>query len=788
MNKVVAAILLSLILSVPVLADGGLFGFDGWENDRVYKALTAIFGHILDETSPTSVVEEAIREYSHIVLKMATIWLIFISLIALVNSAKDAEPLGKSWSGTWGTVRVLGSFGSILPVAGNGFPAVMYLVLLVAEGGVGGGNAVLKTTVNSLADQIKPLSAPMNSESTLVANDLLQIQTCIEIYNSLHEANGWSGRGMELLPVKSTTDYIRYTTTASDIAPTGLCGELVIDFKELLRDDSGTEGVKYVQKVHVDAVTDILARSVPVARAIAYSSVHVNADDVAEKGTPTDEMASELARSIAAYDRAVIGTARFFKDEFGDKKREQFREEAIHIGWSGLSRFWLTISRLNGRALSVLRYKPLVSPPDWGKVQGQVANFYGASEAVQRGGAATVGFFMRRVDTGSSLSGVAMTREETANISLLDVFTDTNSAIRYVSAKALAPLNVQFVGLNIEHSVADNYRDLSFSTVRQQLAGSFDGDTVDVTPAPIVDLKEAERLDSFLNEAIGIGPVAPVNKLVNMGHSFIVTSEVLWTTLNVAEIWIATAEATGEACGHTIAGKAGVCIPLFVPAKTARTVLEAAKGAFNPLILVLFLAGIYFAFIIPFQVWMHYFLGVFGWIILVSVGVVASVLWMVIHISFKGDEFLEHRMIPGWMILLAIFMKPPLMVIGFLFSLVIFSVTASFIDADFYGFYRDVTQGQTIGLVTWMVTIMLQVLAYFGITKISFRLMTTMPVAILHEWMGGPNTSHQEESDTTSIIGSLGPAHAMNKMLHVKENPSGAKPRGSNTITPGNSS
>lgn len=782
MNKIATAILLSIIVSIPVLADGGYFGFDGWDNDRIYKALTAIFGHLLDTDSPTSVVEDALREYSHIVLKIATLWLVFIAVVALVNTAKDVEPFGKNWSGTWGTVRVAGSFASIFPVAGSGFPAVMYLVLLVAEGGVGGGNAVLKTTVDSLANQVKPLSAPMNSESILVANDLLQIQTCIEIYNSLHAANEWGGRGMELLPVKSTTDYIRYTTTASDLAPAGMCGELVIDFKELIREDTGADGIKYVQKVHTDAVTDILAQSIPVARAIAYAAVHVNAEDVADKGVPTDEMASELAKSVAAYDRAVIGTVRFFKDDYGDRKREQFREEALQLGWSGLSRFWLTISRINGRALGILRYKPLISPPDWGKVQGKVASVFGAAEAVQRGSKASLNFFMRRVDNVSSLSTTANSQ----NPSLLDVFTNVNSAIHYVANKGLAPLSIQAVGLNIDQSVADNYSDLAYSTVREEIAASYDGDRVTATPSPANSLQERMRLDNFLNDSLGLGPVAPVNKLVEMGHTAIVASEVIFTALNFAEITIAAAEATGDACGDTAAGLLGTCIPIIIPAKTARAVLERAKGALNPVILIFFLAGVYFAFVIPFQVWLHYFLGVFGWLVLVCTAVVASVLWMVLHISFKGDEFIEHRMIPGWMFLVAIFMKPPLMVLGFLFSLVLFSVTAAFIDADFYGFYLDLTQGVSEGIVTVLVTIMLQVLAYMGVTKVSFRLMTTMPVTILHEWMGGPNTSQQEEGDMSQIIAGAAPAHAMNKMLHVKENPHGAKPRGSNTIKPSN--
>lgn len=133
---------------------------------------------------------------------------------------------------------------------------------------------------------------------------------------------------------------------------------------------------------------------------------------------------------------------------------------------------------------------------------------------------------------------------------------------------------------------------------------------------------------------------------------------------------------------------------------------------------------------------------------------------------FDGDEFVQNNMIPGWMILLSILVKPSLIIIGFVLSIAIFFVTSAFIHADFVPFVTQTIGGHDKGVLMAIVMVALLMAAYIILQKLSFRLMTVVPDNIIHKWMGGPSTAQREEQDAEAAVAGIASTKAAGGGIH----------------------
>ncbi|WP_201240165.1 hypothetical protein [Rhodothalassium salexigens] len=82
--------------------------------------------------------------------------------------------------------------------------------------------------------------------------------------------------------------------------------------------------------------------------------------------------------------------------------------------------------------------------------------------------------------------------------------------------------------------------------------------------------------------------------------------------------------------------------------------------------------------------------------------------------------------------------------------------------------------GHDKGILMALVMVVLLMVAYIILHKLSFRLMTIVPDNIIHKWMGGPSTAQREEQDAEAAVSGLAASKAAGSGIH-KANAAGSR-------------
>lgn len=171
---------------------------------------------------------------------------------------------------------------------------------------------------------------------------------------------------------------------------------------------------------------------------------------------------------------------------------------------------------------------------------------------------------------------------------------------------------------------------------------------------------------------------------------------------------------------------------------------NSSMTAAMPFILALFGAfigtAVVLAFIVPmtpFIIWMGV---VLGWLVMVIEAIIAAPLWILAHLHPDGDGIVGQAG-QGYSLVFALFMRPPLAILGLLGSMAILNPVCSlFIDA-----YWSVISISTpkdgwgpVSLAMYAAGLVLFGSALLGIINKVFALIHIIPDQIL-KWMGGPS-------------------------------------------------
>lgn len=746
------------------------FDFDGFDSDRAIIALLQVFGGALNDDYPETVISLIFREYTVSVLTVAYGWLLYLTVLAVGNSAKDGEVWGKQWNGTWGPVRTLTALGLASPVFSSGFPGIVYVILVSAQIGVSIANGMWNVGVNALTERIVPLATPNHSASMDFARDLYQMQLCIATYNATSRAFGW-GDQITMTRVNTAAPNVRiWRSSGTRRIPVGSCGRLTIDFQGMVGGNgivnNYTPGqqLQAVQNIHQTAIAQLLNDIRPIVNKVAEAAVNPKVASAVRNKVTEDEMANFTA-SLLAYDYAVLATAQYITDEYGNNLRQQFATRATACGWSCAGTFWLETSRINGRTLNATRYRPVVRVPHTEEM-ARTARIRPVTQAYIKGmdnSKPMWGIVDQKQDTITPFSAKASTASADQDINfvrkmladkywsviaptILSAGLGSDADLNFQPVVSVLGASVKVPVLEVERNKQQRSRDINYSTLRGSLRNRLSSER-----ASAANILPQDRLyETYIAE----GSIDPISRFTDFGHALIDTSVGTQFTLILLNATAAGADGAAKSFwGDLVAAQ--------TVTGAAKTFIQGVTEWAEPFVWLMLGSGIYFAFVIPYLVWLHYLLAVIGWIILVFEAAVAGPIWMIVHMTMKGDEFIDHRMIPGWMILLTIVVKPALILFGFFLSIVIFYVASAFIQADFGRMMIDVIGNHATGLITAVVFVVLMMAAYVVVSKLSFRLMTVLPDNIIARWMGGPSTAAREEADAEAAAAAIGTARGI---------------------------
>lgn len=203
--------------------------------------------------------------------------------------------------------------------------------------------------------------------------------------------------------------------------------------------------------------------------------------------------------------------------------------------------------------------------------------------------------------------------------------------------------------------------------------------------------------------------------------------------------FLAVAGFAGKTSGGLLSG-----IPIF---GGIGTVTSEIGGMLITIAFVGFGAGVILYFLLPIFPFMYFFFAAVAWIMEIFEAIIAMPLWALAHLRIDGDGMPGQAAINGYYLLLAILLRPALIIFGLIGSSLIFFGAIFLLQVLFTPLLEVSREEGLYGLEIMLFTIIFAYIAYMlGLT--CFKLVDTIPNAILR-WIGNnPGTFGDNREDS----------------------------------------
>jgi conjugal transfer/type IV secretion protein DotA/TraY len=164
--------------------------------------------------------------------------------------------------------------------------------------------------------------------------------------------------------------------------------------------------------------------------------------------------------------------------------------------------------------------------------------------------------------------------------------------------------------------------------------------------------------------------------------------------------------------------------------------------------------------LVPYIIWLSVLI---SWMIAVAEAVIASPLWMMMHINPEGEGFATGATEAGYKFVAAVFLRPGLSVISFFIASSILFAMGGFVNATFFKVV-DATQSDSVtGLFSFLGFMFVYTSICITLVQKSFALCLTIPEAILR-WIGSSLTggenmeggAHSQFTGAASVVSNAG--------------------------------
>lgn len=233
----------------------------------------------------------------------------------------------------------------------------------------------------------------------------------------------------------------------------------------------------------------------------------------------------------------------------------------------------------------------------------------------------------------------------------------------------------------------------------------------------------------------------PVQKLQSLGHIMIDVGYVMYGAAIVgdAAAGLINKSPLGAAVDAATDNKSTAAATEGKSESKGRGVINRLVGSITGFLksvaIPLFILGLVFAFYLPSLPFIFWIMAVIGWFIQVFEAFVAAPLWAAAHAVPEGEGVAGQHGKQGYMLFLAILMKPALMVFGFFLSYELIIIVGKLIG-DLFGIYATGLQAGSASGPVSMIALLAILLALIVIAghKV-FGLITWLPDNALR-WVG----------------------------------------------------
>lgn len=687
--------------------------------DAAIEMLREIFGtaitHIVGgsvagaESATANMLGAAFGFFNGGVLFFGSIILAWVTVFGLTNTANDGQVLGKKWSTFYTPLRTFTAAAFLIPST-SGYSMIQLAILLIVTWSVGFASNMWGRVVDHMVDTTT-VDQVMRSliddkQFDRISLNVFQGQVCAHAVNrGIHETLGsFATANLQLhtrhqrIDTGSTTSTYKTFIDFRDTTWPGseeICGTTIL-ITTFTKPDTNRASVNQATATLQDEIGNIQGSIGNIRYKAAMDVFTKMAPQVAELARVADSTAGE--KFSASRVQAVIDEARaaMLKDIRGEV------EKRVGAANSGLkSRLkqggWVMAGSLHRELVAVKdgiqkamttrqQYVPGTYTIDHLMVPGQVSTVV---QTVMTHYTAMASFVLMKLDQGA------------------DVQTRKPTDMPYLRT-GLGP---------------EDFAD-GGTTVKTQVESWFGG----------LANHAMEGMVFYLGED-GTDPVMQVKNLgdwmTTFGETVLLSKAVLVATVDGFFEGSKTAAAQ-TVLGTNLAGLLSVGPGVL---KFVLTLVHELWAIAEPGVLAILYGGYFLGMWLPMVPFYVFALGVVGWMVQVVEALAAGSLWMVMHLTPEGDDSFIGSQKQGYLLLMSLFARPALMVLGLVASMAILIPAVRFINAGFITAFHIVQADSVTGLLSVGGYMLIYGVIILGVFMLVFSLPQTLPDRILR-WIG----------------------------------------------------
>ena len=656
------------------------------------------------------------------VLFFGAIILTWVTIFGVTNTANDGQVLGKKWSTFYTPLRTFTASAFLIPST-SGYSIVQLTILLITTWSVGfasnmWGKVVDQVVDGTMTEQILQ-SVVDDRQFDQIALHAFQMQACA--YGVSQGISHTTGNSVNLQP------YLRYQQV--NTGETTATYKTYIDFR-----DTTWRGSEEVCGGMVLATT--------------FTKPDTNRTTVNQVTTTLQSEIANLQGSLGSIRyKAAIDVFRKMAPQVAELVRvADSRDEKFSA-----SQVQAVIDQARAVMLADLRAEVSKSVGD--------ANT-GLKEKFKAGGWVMAGSLHRElVAVKDAIRKATTTRTQFtpgtySTDHLLGGSSEVSNAVKQEMTRytALAGFVLQKVD---QGSEIQSRKPTDMPTLRTGLGpGDFaDGGTSVKTQVEAYFNSLANWALSGMVFYLAEDGSDPVMQVKNIGDWMAVFSEtVILTKAAVVATVDGLFEGSKTAAAQSVLGTNLAGLMSIGPGvlKFLLTTIQESFSVIQPGITALLYGGYFLGMWIPMIPFYVFALGVIGWLVQVAEALAAGSLWMVMHLTPERDDSFIGSQQQGYLLLMSLFARPPLMVLGLVASMAILNPAVRFINAGFMTSFRIIQADSVTGLLSLGGFTLIYSVIILGVFMMVFSLPQTLPDRILR-WIGAGISDLGEQGTTNRI-------------------------------------
>ncbi|SEP49146.1 conjugal transfer/type IV secretion protein DotA/TraY [Methylobacterium sp. ap11] len=192
-------------------------------------------------------------------------------------------------------------------------------------------------------------------------------------------------------------------------------------------------------------------------------------------------------------------------------------------------------------------------------------------------------------------------------------------------------------------------------------------------------------------------------------------------------------------------------------AEAGQHALEKASGMFYFLATILFAAAFMLVGLVPFVVIVHFLMGTFAWFLVVAEAMIAVPIWLLTKFMPARSESFVGNSGQGYVFFLGILLRPPLIVVGLLVSLLLMRVGIDIANVFFRGALAMLSPDGTIAYaMVGTAGLFVYAVILFTIVVLSAGQISALPETVL-SWIGAQIERRTGSSAATAAAGIIMP-------------------------------